>query len=176
MLDEPAAHADEKSVALIESACRLYARSGRSVVVATHRGGFGYRIADRMFELRNGRLEPGTSNILSGEVSRRDAAFLYFTAGEAEFRVPLRDGDFRVAVIPGEDVLLSVHPLESSARNCIEGTVTRLRTGPDGTLVASVDCGIPLEAVITSSAAVDLHLEAGRRVYATFKASSVRLY
>jgi molybdopterin-binding protein len=176
LLDEPAAHADDTSVRLIEHACRRFAEAGRTVVVATHRGSFGYRVADRLYELREGRLEPTASNILKGEVLRQADGFLHFRCDGAEFRAPARDGTYQVAVIAGEDILISRHPLDSSARNCMEGTLVALDSRADGTLAARVDCGMTLTSVITTSAAADLGLLAGARVFATFKASSVRLY
>jgi molybdopterin-binding protein len=176
LLDEPAAHADDGSVRLIESACRRFAESGRTVVVATHRGSFGYRVADHLYELCEGRLVPTASNILKGEVLRQADGFLHFNSGEAEFRAPARDGTYQVAVIAGEDILISRHPLDSSARNCMAGTLTALDSRADGTIAAKVDCGMTLTSVITTSAAADLGLEAGARVFVTFKASSVRLY
>ena len=45
-----------------------------------------------------------------------------------------------------------------------------------GLLRVTVDCGAPLRALITPSAAADIGVETGRDLVVTFKASAVRLY
>lgn len=176
LLDEPAAHADATSVLLIEEGCRTFAAAGKAVVVATHRGGFGYRVADGLFDLNDGKLEQSATNILNGEVVRHDGGFLHFKSGDATFRAPLTDGLYRVAVVAAEDVLLSRHPLDSSARNCLVGRLDVLEPTSHGLLRARIDCGMMLTSLVTAGAVTDLGLTPGSTVYATFKASSVRLY
>jgi len=51
LLDEPAAHVDSISIKKIEEACRDYAKNGRTVVIASHRGSFSSRVADHIIEL-----------------------------------------------------------------------------------------------------------------------------
>jgi molybdopterin-binding protein len=176
LLDEPAAHADKPSVRLIEAACRAFADEGRTVVIATHRGSFAYRVADKLYDLQDGKLEQNTSNILNGEVVRRDDGFLHFQSGETEFRAPMRDGEYRVAVVAAEDILLSRRPLDSSARNCLTGRVDGLEPTDHGVIRARIDCGMMLTSLVTASAVADLGLVHGAKVFATFKASSVQLY
>lgn len=176
LLDEPTAHVDKASMLLIEKACLSLAEQGRTMVITSHRGGFAYRVADRIVEIRDGRVFSLSINILKGGVIRESDGFLHFHSGRAEFLVPNRDGDFKVAVITGKDIILSRHPLESSARNCLEGKLTSMKAGPDGLVTAMVDCGLPLTSVITESAVSDLDLSPGETVFATFKASSVSLY
>ena len=176
LLDEPAAHVDAASIRLIEKACRAMAAEGRRVVVTSHRGGFGYRVADRILELSDGRLIHTSRNILHGEVIHEDAGHLYFRSGGITFRVPARDGDYSVAVLPGEDIILSSGKLDSSARNSLKGVLTGLKSGQAGSVSVTVDCGIELRAIVTDLAVDDLGLEAGKEIYATFKASSVALY
>jgi len=176
LLDEPAAHADTASVPLIEEGCRTFANEGKAVVIATHRGSFAYRVADRLYDLKDGRLEQSPTNILNGQVVRHDAGFLHFRSDGATFRAPMRDGSYRVAVVAAEDVLLSRHPLDSSARNCLVGRLDALEPTNRGVLRARIDCGMMLTSLVTPAAISDLGLAAGSTVYATFKASSVRLY
>ena len=156
LLDEPAAHADAASVRRIEAACRRFASQGRAVVVATHRGGFGYRVADSLYELAEGRLEPSAANLLRGSVARRDDGFIHFTSGDATFRAPMRDGEFTVAVVAAEDVLLSPEPLRSSARNRLQGRIASISERSDGTLLVTIECGMQLKARITPEAMADM--------------------
>lgn len=176
LLDEPAAHADAGSVRLIEEACRRFAEAGRTVVVATHRGSFAYRIADHLYDLSGGKARIGAANILQGTVAEKKEGFIHFAAGSAIIKAPLRDGDFQVAVVPGEDILLSRRPLESSARNCLPGILQSVERREDGSVFARVDCGTVLTSRITDSSVKELALVPGAAVHATFKASAVRLY
>jgi molybdate/tungstate transport system ATP-binding protein len=79
----------------------------------------------------------------------------------------------RVCLRP-EDIILSQTAVQTSARNLIEGTVTRL--SPYGTLIrVQMDCGYPLTVIISRRSMEDLHLEVGSVVYASFKASAVHI-
>jgi molybdopterin-binding protein len=62
----------------------------------------------------------------------------------------------------------------SSARNRLPGRVSRVT--PSGPLVrVSVDCGVPLVALITRASAEQMGLAVGRPVVATFKATAAHL-
>jgi len=62
----------------------------------------------------------------------------------------------------------------SSARNRLPGRVSRVT--PSGPLVrVSVDCGVPLVALVTRASADEMGLAVGRPVVATFKASAAHL-
>jgi molybdopterin-binding protein len=62
----------------------------------------------------------------------------------------------------------------SSARNRLKGRITRL--APQGALVrVTVDCGLPLVALVTRPSAREMGLEPGLEVAASFKASAAHL-
>ncbi len=96
-------------------------------------------------------------------------------ARSATLLCPARQGNFQVAVLPMDEIILSRQPLDSSARNTLRGRVTAIE--PMGVaLRVSVDCGIALQSLITGASAAELDLKPGGDIIATFKASSVRLY
>jgi molybdate transport system ATP-binding protein len=79
-----------------------------------------------------------------------------------------------LACIRAEDVTLHASDQPSSARNHLTGHVTTIT--PEGPLTRiQLDCGFPLVALITSSAARDLHLEQGIMLTASIKAPAVHL-
>ena len=80
------------------------------------------------------------------------------------------------AVIRPEDILVSLQPIASSARNSFHGTVLTLVDL--GALIAlSVDCsGIPFTAFLTRVSCAQMGLAAGSGVALTFKATAVRLF
>jgi molybdate transport system ATP-binding protein/molybdate/tungstate transport system ATP-binding protein len=134
-----------------------------------------YRLGDRLITLEAGRPRECRENLIRGRTLRSDEQFTYFRAGEAEILCPAKEGDFSVAVLPLDDVLLSRGPLASSARNRFLGTVTRVRE-EQGLLRVTLSCGFPLQTLVTPASGADLEIQAGKRYHVTFKASAVRLY
>lgn len=78
LLDEPAAHVDEASIKKIEECCRGLADRGRTLIVTSHRGGFGYRVADTLVDLEDGVIRTSSVNILRGSVTEEKESSLSF--------------------------------------------------------------------------------------------------
>ncbi len=174
-LDEPTASVDADTVRRIENLLRELVQGGTTLVLSSHHDGFAYRVADRLVRLETGRTAPGRENLLKGTLEGMDGSFCRFRTGTAVLLAPAREGAFTTAVVPLEDVLLSREPLASSARNRFQGRVTALRH-EDRLLRVELDCGFPLETLITGSAQRELEIEEGRTYHVTFKATAVRLY
>jgi len=182
LLDEPTANVDPDSRYAVERVVRDRARAGVSVVMSTHAMETAYRLCDALLRLEAGRVVEPEENILKGAVERTDEQFTQFRADGASagspgaaIRCPARQGEFRVAVLPMNELILSRKPLDSSARNQLRGTVTAVEPLA-GLLRVSVDCGVVLKALVTPSAAVEVGVAVGRDLVVTFKASAVRLY
>lgn len=175
LLDEPTANVDAASRLVIEGIVRSTIRGGGSVVMSTHAMELAYRLSDTLLRLAGGRALPSQENIFRGQAERRDEQFTYFRAAGAVLRCPAVDGDFSVAVLPLGDVILSRSPISSSARNQLAGVVVRI--DPEGALLrVTVDCGLPIQALITGAALAELGMDVGRSCMVAFKASAVRLY
>ena len=175
LLDEPTANVDPGSRSVVERVVRDRARAGGSVVMSTHAMETAYRLCDTLLRLEAGRVVEPEENILRGAVERTDEQFTRFRAGGALILCPARQGQFRVAVVPMAELILSRTPLDSSARNRLRGTVTAVERVA-GLLRVSVDCGVILKALVTPAAAAEIGVAAGRDLVVTFKASAVRLY
>jgi molybdate transport system ATP-binding protein len=79
------------------------------------------------------------------------------------------------AVIRAEEVVLSLTPAPSSARNAFRGRVAELaRTGALTRVTVDIE-GTPLIAALTTRSARELALTPGTPVYASFKAMAVHL-
>ena len=175
LLDEPTANLDGESRHEMEQIIRDVSSSGTTVIMSTHNMELAYRMCDRLLRLDAGVPEEVQENVLKGRIERIDDQFAYFRTGDVLLRCPARQGDYAVAVLPCDELILSRKPLESSARNQLSGLVTEVR--PFGSLlVAVVDCGILLGALITHSAAEEIGVAPGASCVVTFKASAVRLY
>ncbi|MFN8571369.1 MAG: ATP-binding cassette domain-containing protein [Gemmatimonadaceae bacterium] len=79
------------------------------------------------------------------------------------------------AVIRAEDVLLSLEPQPSSARNVFDGVVTDIvTTGALSRITVDVR-GVPMVAALTTRSVQELGIVVNRRVVAAFKALAVHL-
>jgi len=79
------------------------------------------------------------------------------------------------AVIRAEEVLLSLEPQASSARNHFRGRITEISTLGALTRVTLDVNGSPLVAALTTRSAQELALAVGGEAYASFKAMAVHL-
>jgi tungstate transport system ATP-binding protein len=175
LLDEPTANIDPGFRKSLENLLRSLAQSGTSLLICSHDRELAYRLGDRLIALEAGRPRECRENLIRGRTLRSDDQFTYFRAGDAEILCPAKEGDFSVAVLPLDDVLLSREPLASSARNRFPGTVTRVQE-EEGLLRVTLSCGFPLQTLVTPASGEELAIETGKRYHVTFKASAVRLY
>ncbi len=175
LLDEPTANIDPDFRRSIEQIIRSEAAGGSTLLLCSHDLEFAFRLCNRYIPLEAGRVGVCRDNILPGRVTRTDEQFTWFRTGTAELLCPAREGDFAVAVLPLDDVLLSKEPLDSSARNRFLGTVTRVQE--EGNLLrVTLACGFPVQTLVTHAAGTELGVGQGRRFFVTFKASALRLY
>ncbi|MCZ7624721.1 MAG: TOBE domain-containing protein [Candidatus Methylomirabilis sp.] len=118
----------------------------------------------------------GIETILRGHVQR-------VTLGLATIQVSGWTLEVAAPVMPGERVLICLRPEEitlsprtaiapaSSARNQLHGTVVRhLPAGP--AYRVTIDCGVPIVAMVTRQSWEQLDLEDGAEVIAAFKATA----
>ena len=116
----------------------------------------------------------GIENILTGIVANRTAGLISVTVGD---HIIQATGDFSTdetlnLFIRPEDITISINTERSSARNRIEGVITRLSlVGPLVRL--EIDCGFRLMAVVTQQSAEELGLVIGRHVCASLKAAAI---
>ncbi len=78
------------------------------------------------------------------------------------------------ALVRSEDVTLSAYRPDTSARNLFEGTVSEIIPARRGAEVA-VDAGETIISMVTEQSAGSLGLEPGSRVFASIKASAVKI-
>ena len=78
------------------------------------------------------------------------------------------------ARVEPEEILLSAEPIQSSARNCLPGTVVGVQAGDPVTRVR-VDVGVPVVAHVTPQSVREMGIVVGKKVYVTFKATAVRV-
>ena len=200
-LDEPFAALDsptrERLLADLETVLH---ESGITAVFVTHERVEALRVARRVGVMMEGRiLQVGSvDDVFNRPVSEAVASFVgmetilpgrVISQHDGLVHVGLSGGQMIEVVCDfasGEHVVLCVRPDEvtiapsdtlpkpTSARNQFPGLVAKVT--PLGSLYRiTVECGFPLVATVTRQSALDLKLESGRQVVATFKASSLHV-
>ena len=197
-LDEPFAALDPPTrEALMEDLGAALRQAGVTAVLSTHDQTEALRLADTLAVMHRGRIVQtgagvevvnrpvdafvadfvGMETILPGRVTECQKGLCTVAAGDLVVHgVGAFPAGAEVLVgIRPENVVLSAHDHPgSSARNQFPGTVTRVV--PKGPYFkVELDCGAFLSAFVTPQALEELHLEPGRAVVASFKATAVHL-
>ncbi len=173
-LDEPTANVDRPSVEFIEEKVKEFHRNRPGLVVwATHSLEQAYRVGDAVLCLLEGRLVPGTiDNLFTGEIREEGGEhFFLFGPGLKALIPPHIPGSARL-LIPPEEIIISLSPLDSSARNSLPGRVIRIEERGERVAVKT-DVGVPLVSIITPASYTRLGLKLGSRIFLTFKTSAV---
>jgi len=195
LLDEPMSALDRRTRERMRmELSRIQRLTGTTIIQITHHFDDVFALADRIAIMQDGRivqigetsevfLHPsdtfvaeflGIGNIIRGSSSKTgNIAQIATGRGPVFYAASTIFGEV-VATLHAEDVILSLEPFASSARNCLFGTVSEVI--PFGSMIRVIlDVGFPLTALLTRESCHDLHLEQGSRVYATFKASAVHV-
>ena len=195
LLDEPTANLDPLSVKNIEAAISRLAMDGKTVILATHNLTQARLLAGKVFFLKAGRLvQAGSADeVLSRPLSLDIAEFsaaeniipgtLFLQGGRSMLDcgpltievVSERPGGRAVAVIRPEDILVSLEPIASSARNSFRGKVFAV-ADLGAVMALHVDSsGIVFTVFVTRISWTEMNLAPGTPVTLTFKATSVHL-
>jgi len=195
LLDEPMSALDGHTrERMRRELSRIRRLTNTTIIQITHHFDDVFALADRIAIMREGRivqagetsevfLHPvdtfvaeflGISNIIWGKSARAgNIARITPDQGPAFSAASDIIGDV-VATLHAEDVILSKAPFDSSARNCLSGTVSEVI--PSGSTVRVIlDAGFPLTALLTRESCRSLSLEPGSKLYATFKATAVHV-
>ena len=200
LLDEPFAALDQPTrETLLDELAGALGETGLTTVFVTHDRGEALRLGDRLAVIVGGRIRQvgATAEVFAAPVDEGVASLVGAETIIAGKRVASADGIASVRVgehvIDGlardglpEDVLVVLRPEdvtlmkpdshrpESSARNRLHGTITRITLLGYQARV-SIDCGFPLLALITKQSLEEMGLAVGEEIAATFKAHAVHL-
>lgn len=201
LLDEPTANLDPENAGIIEDLIlRINKKFRTTIILSTHDMIQGQRLAHRIGVIMDGRLVQtgdsadiffhpvnravasfvGIEPIRGATVDRNDGGLATITAGGLQIQaVTNKLPATKVALcIRPEDVTLNLPdaPCPSgSARNCLNGTVTRLVPLGPSTRVY-LDCnGIHVAALVTRRSSEELGILKGSRLAAHIKATAVHV-
>lgn len=194
LLDEPTVNLDPKNVSIIEEIIQRVNREKKTTIAwATHNMYQAELLSQNVAIIDNGTIkEIGTKQKIFGEsnknlvsFARLENVFSGFSSikeGISMIQVDknlqieasfYQSGDVTVHVRP-EDIIISIKPLISSARNVFKGTIIGI-TDLKHTVRLTVNAGKKFIIQITKKSLTEMNLNVGSEVYLTFKASSVRL-
>ena len=180
LLDEPVSSADRAAaLQLYQTLREERRRRGLTICLASHQLEDAYRWSDDLRALADGRivavspenlfrveLPPGSPDVTQPRARR--------VGGQS--RWPRTEPGRRSSPSPPSDIILSIAPLASSARNVFSGRVTRLTRPRPGLVHVTAEVGIELVAAVTEEAVRELGLTPGGPVTCAFKASAVRVF
>ncbi len=199
-LDEPTNGLDPVSKKIVEDLIfHLKSESNKTVVLSTHDLRLAERFGHQVYFLKGGKVVEegnvgkvfsspssffsarfmGIANLFRGKLVRENGATV-LDLNRLKIEIVPADADLGAkseqvcAFLRPEEILVSVSPLVSSARNCFPGKIIKM-VERGGLVESTVDCGIHLVVVLTKRSKDDLHLAPGKEVYLTFKASAVHL-
>lgn len=114
-------------------------------------------------------------NVFTGKVARKNDGHAWINIGDLEVQAVTQAQDQVHLSLRPEDILISKTPLQSTARNSFEGTITEVM---DRGMVTYVTVTVPPDFVclVTRQAYSELELGKGVKVWIAFKASSVHVF
>ncbi len=176
-LDEPTANVDLGHIRQLEEIIStINGDRGTTIVLTTHDLSQAYRLAHHVFPLFEGRLVPSTMhNLFHGDIKTSPDG-PYFDTGKIRIWIPQEFsylGSHHISINP-EEIIVSMEPFASSARNRFEGIITQV-IDQMGRVDLVVNAGETLRVQITDYSFRRLGLNVGSRIYLTFKATSVHL-
>ncbi|CAI1493155.1 Molybdate/tungstate import ATP-binding protein WtpC [Thermococcus nautili] len=192
LLDEPFANLDVQTRAKLLTEMKRWKRElGFTALHVTHSFEEAISLGDRVGVMLDGRLvQVGkVRDVFSRPVSEEVARFLGFEniiegiaegrklrVNGVEIELPVEaKGRVRVGLRP-EDIIISTEPIKSSARNEFKAVVESIEElGPLVRVHLSLG-DITLTAFITRSSMLELGIEKGKEVYASFKASALHVF
>ena len=195
LLDEPFAALDRPAALALRQELRTLLQAERiPALLVTHHRGDALSLGDRLLRMEQGRIlqdglpeevlsgqsnpeDPGFECVLRARCTGRMEGLLRLQAGASELFAPdpgqVRD---RVHLCvrsegvslqrPGHELVTQRNVLSARVLALLhEGPVTRVR----------LDCGFPLEALLTTWACQDLELRVGDSIQALVKATAIRV-
>jgi len=196
LVDEPLSSLDPETRESVQQELRqLHKALGITILHVTHDFEEAIALGNRIAVIGEGRLmqvgtpeeifrHPNsefvarfamTRNIFLGKAERKSSGDTVFKVDGTEFIIAAdADGTHHASIRP-EDILISSKPIRSSARNCFPGTITHV-ADKGSTLYVTVSIPPELSCLVTRHSFREMELHEGKKVYLTFKASSINLF
>lgn len=196
LLDEPLSALDsETRTKLREELRRIHTLTRTTMIHVTHNFDEAFLLGSQMAIMNKGEIvqvgEPGevfrkpncefaaeflgVCNMFRGTATRESGISRVSINGFDLSSTTLLEGEVFASVRP-EDILVSLKPLESSARNALSGRITDITDTGTIVRITIENGGIPFIAAITRRSCLDMNLKPGMEACFSFKATDVHLF
>jgi molybdate/tungstate transport system ATP-binding protein len=194
LLDEPLSAVDAATKgSILDYMRRVHKETGVTVIHVTHDQLEAASVAERIGVIRNGRIvQVGaptdvlersknvysveqTENLILGNVVGKEFGLTLVDIGGGKIIEAITDRTGSVVLHIGpEDVIVSKHAVESSARNQLSGKVSEV-TDFGATVRLRISAERQIAAIITKRSFNEMQLNIGSEVQTIFKATSVEV-
>lgn len=196
LLDEPLSALDSETRGKLRDELRkIHSLTRTTVIHVTHSFNEAFLLGNKMAIMNKGEIiqfgEPGevfrkpnskftadflgVGNLFRGTATLGKGLCSIAVNGLTFLSASQISGQVYVSVRP-EDILVSVKPIESSARNSFQGAITDI-SDLGAVVRISVDIqGVPFIAALTRRSFFDMDLEINKQVFLTFKAIDVHAF
>jgi molybdopterin-binding protein len=196
LLDEPLSSLDSGARIEMRSLLKKLNRGGMTMVHVTHDYEEAAALATKIGIMENGTVvqadtpqrilsHPGSEfvarfvgirNVYRGRLARREDGTSVFETGTGFALETLSDAEEgeATALVRSEDVTLSAYRPDTSARNLFEGTVSEIAPARRGAEIM-VEAGEMIVSMVTEQSVESLGLEMGCKIFASIKASAVKI-
>ena len=195
LLDEPLSALDTETKGRLQEELRkLHSLTQLTVVHVTHNFDEAFLLGNQIAIMSLGEIvqvgEPvevfsrpnskfvaeflGIGNLFKGESVIENGLSIINVGNVRIVSTAAKPGPVHASIRP-ENILVSLSPIESSARNTFKGTIKRVLDG-ETIIRITVDAGIHMTAAITRRSFDDMKLREGGTVYLTYKAADVHVF
>lgn len=195
LLDEPLSALDTETRAKLRKELRrIHDLTQTTMIHVTHSFDEAFLLGNRMAIMNNGEIvqtgDPGdvfrkpnskfvaeflgVTNVFKGESIIDNGNSYISINGLKVISATAREGQIYASIRP-EDILVSLAPVLSSARNSFQGEIKEI-SDAGIVLRITVDAGISFVAAITRRSFFDMELNQGTKVFLTFKAADVHIF
>jgi len=174
-LDEYTSNVDEKSIQVLDEVItRVRQLNNTTVFLVTHDTRQAHRLADEVINLFGGKVvQSSMENLFKGTIARINGLSVFNTGRIAMEVVADTQGQAHAAINP-HDIIVSLQPLNTSARNSFCGTITEVLN--EGAVIRlSVTAGEVFKVLMTRASFQEMKLDVGTKVYVTFKSTAIEV-
>ncbi|NIM49304.1 MAG: ATP-binding cassette domain-containing protein [Gemmatimonadales bacterium] len=176
LLDEPTGVADRAATAQLYRVLEEERSQQTAICFASHQLEDAYRWSSRLIALADGRASAVTPENLFRTVIPEGTGTRTARVGPLEVQVFTDKCGPATIAIPADELLVSLEPLHSSARNHFPGKVMRISEDGRGSVTLIVDVGVDLAVRITRASLEELGIKLGSEVVLSIKVMAVRVF
>ncbi len=176
-LDEPTANIDQRYIDITEKIIKKINQELKTtVLITTHDLSQAYRLSQEVISLVGGKIvREVPENIFRGEIIEDHKGKWLEIDKKVKFALVTEKEGLVYIYIDPRDIILSLQPFQSSARNTFFGKIVKIAE-QNHLVKLEVDIGVLMVTIITRESFQDMQLNLGSKIYLTFKASAVKLY